>query len=779
MLPPSLRDLAPRMEHLKAKSGGAPLLQHLADVCRQANEFLKAYRPDPSAIGNLNLTRILAYASLMHDFGKIHPGFQAALRKDGPRFNNRHEILSLAFLAWLQVPEEELRWISAAIATHHRAWFDLRNRFTGPVDSEVTYLGKLCRGIAEADAKLLHKLLVKAPAAFTELGWPRFEPYGAEDYSQLNYGGSIERVITKMNHFADHTFVNARQARPGVPVSRDWDAIRAAIHARGWLLSADHLASFRPYPIRSAIQSAAEIDRLYPEFRWKPHQLAIGAHQGSALLIAPTGSGKTEAALLWAAKQAETGAHGRLCILLPYQTSLNAMQKRLIKRLDPGADEHPENWNEVVGLLHGRASRHLYETFLAKGQAPPEAAKNARKQNEVARLFAAPIAVSTVFSVIRLLFATKGPERLMVAFSGARIVVDEIHAYEAQVTALALAALGFLEKQLGARVLFMSATVPPHLERVLSATMQAGCVPREPPWGEKARHRLSLLPFDSLSEDSIEQIVQASRAGSVLTVLNQVQRSIEVRNRLRARNVATGLLHSRFHFKDRARIESELKPQPGFVLVATQTVEVSLDLSFDTCFSELAPIESIAQRFGRCNRDGARDQPANVFVFSTFPNGRNPHRPYDERHLDQVARALMKFCDGGSRDLSNRDVHDLLGQSYPDHLKERLEQQIPDKVDKLNNAFLRDWKPFGLDNDKIRRDLENEWESLFDGQEVLPESFLEMAQAESTFTGAARYLVPISRWHTQRFRNEIVDHKDLGCRVIRRPYGPDGLDLRG
>ncbi|MBC7216913.1 MAG: hypothetical protein H5U36_01785 [Candidatus Caldatribacterium sp.] len=54
------------------------------------------------------------------------------------------------------------------------------------------------------------------------------------------------------------------------------------------------------------------------------------------------------------------------------------------------------------------------------------------------------------------------------------------------------------------------------------------------------------------------------------------------------------------------------------VLIATQAVEVSLDVSFDTIFTEVAPVDDLLQRFGRVNRYGEHPEGVEVHVARVF-----------------------------------------------------------------------------------------------------------------------------------------------------------------
>ena len=52
------------------------------------------------------------------------------------------------------------------------------------------------------------------------------------------------------------------------------------------------------------------------------------------------------------------------------------------------------------------------------------------------------------------------------------------------------------------------------------------------------------------------------------------------------------------------------------MLVATQAVEVSLDIDYDRGYTEPAPADALGQRLGRINRKGNRPAPAPVVVFA-------------------------------------------------------------------------------------------------------------------------------------------------------------------
>lgn len=754
-------------------------------------EYFGLYRPKwPLADQHVCLARVLAYAALTHDFGKVHVDFQAALRPEGKNFGNRHEVLSLAFLAELGIPDEERPWVEAAVALHHKnlfsltaagQWFYYRGDRFGTQTSRVHHLAI---GVQLMDADLLHDFLTNAGEIFAQTGWPAFSLYDLPTIPQsIDRVASIRSALQRIDRLAQQ--FRRRCDEFGNTLAIPWPERRAAVQVRGFILNSDHLASFEPQPLRVGLESVRRVEQVLAERikEFNSHQKLAAMQDGSAILAAPTGSGKTEAGLLWAGRQADAGLRGRTFVLLPYQASMNAMQKRLVADFVPHLINDPVAWDEEVALVHGRSIRTAYERLLDRDYSERQAASLARVQNDLAHLNVAPIRVCSPYQVIRLLFATKGAEGLILGLNQSRLIFDEIHAYDPEVTALALTSAQFLVEHFGARVLFMTATLPSHLRRVLEQ-MFAGptfITPDEQALKRPARHRVHLLPCSVLSNPALDSIRKAARTKSVLVVVNQVSRAIKLFELLRDLGDSRRLLHSRFTYEDRFRAEGGINPAPGRVLIATQAVEVSLDLDYETCFSELAPLESLLQRFGRCNRYGSQHSAADVGVFLHFPPGsQQPSLPYEEAHLRQTQAALADYLsDHASGLLEEKLIAPLLELSYPADLRAELHDALATKSERLKELFVDPFMPFGANDASQTKILEEQWEELFDGQEVLPQSLLPQASQEVSWLARARFLVPISGRMLSRLRRhgKVDWDEDLMCHVVNAPYTQYGLEV--
>jgi CRISPR-associated endonuclease/helicase Cas3 len=142
------------------------------------------------------------------------------------------------------------------------------------------------------------------------------------------------------------------------------------------------------------------------------------------------------------------------------------------------------------------------------------------------------------------------------------------------------------------------------------------------------------------------EVLTAHRPGTLtLIVMNRVARARELYAAIRRmeQSVPLALVHSRFRRADRRRIqEGVLAGGWDGILVATQAVEAGVDISAATLFTELAPWSSLVQRFGRCNRRG--EHPEGRVYWVDLPEGEREVRPYEPQVLAR-ARALLSECE--------------------------------------------------------------------------------------------------------------------------------------
>ncbi len=710
-----------------------------------------------------------AIAVAIHDLGKCSAGFQWMLRgKDN--FGHRHEVLSVVFLRWLlnQDPNGDLPWVAVAVLTHHKDLREIHERYR-PADE---LLGT-ADGLEELKSELRAEFYETAEGLFRDTIWPKMQESG------IPFSASVGQAVQSTWIPAD----GVRELRETVNAALDlWRLIRRASateskslagqFARGVLLLADHAGSaWEKFRWLEELKSVDLMVRRLSldDSSLRGHQREAGEVTGNAILTAPTGSGKTEAALLWAANVGARSA-GRpvLFYVLPYQASLNAMRSRLGRVLGEGS----------AALQHSRAVQALYRQLLEREYDPRRAQHLARREVALAGLHATPIRILTPYQLLRGAFQLKGHEAIWTDACGGLLVLDEIHAYEPARLGMILATLRHLVRDLGVRVLVMSATLPSRLINVLKELLP-GCdriVADKEMLRLFRRHRLELIDADLLDDAIAERMEADARSGTaVLAVATTVGRAQELWKKLRLRlGDQAQLLHGRFHAEDRFQKEIRLlnergklagtDPQSTTVLVATQVVEVSLDVNFDVLYSDPAPIEALLQRFGRVNRWPDGNTLRDVRVMRKVPDG-SP--VYDE----QVVRAAMESFEGvAGRPLDEASVQAMLDAAYKGEMGERWETEVRRAIESFQREVLSSLRPFESDER-----IGDRFEELFDGFEVLPKAeegrYRERTESEPLL--APSLMVPVTTGQFRRMKRlGALERKD-GIWIANCPYSSE------
>ncbi len=581
-----------------AKSTGKTLKEHTESVVKVARIIAKKLGLDGE------MAKLLEIAARYHDAGKVNPAFQKRVKNPefldaDPEFDNvPHSFLSIAFVprsVLEEIGEENSAILLSSIAFHH--WRDsFLSYMFGERSDEVK---KAFKWIADNE-KELRELLEKE-------GIP----------AQVNL--PLAEYLTKANLF-DTSIVlppHVLYTLPSFLLEKEKlsdDAYRKYVILKGSLMRADRFASMADEDPKV---DHGDVIVEYPEDHkekirrymknmeydiWQEKHLK----NKNTVLVAPTGAGKTEYALLW--------SRGRFVMTLPLRSAVNMLFERLKGYFG----------EDYVSLLHSDADLVLFESLTGKAANGAELEGELEKIMSLSRFLSYPFIVSTGDQIFPAAYKYPGYELMYSVLSGGDLVVDEVQAYEPYAAAAVVKLLEDVES-LGGRFLLMTATLPKFIKDEIERRTDAEFVDV---YGEisSKKHVIEIRLYGSSQSMVIEDLaLEKFKEGKrVLLVRNTVKDAISSFEKLKVL-VGEGevfLLHSRMTYDDRAVQEERLKNfKPGSlqgaaILVATQVVEASLNIDFDVLITDICPADSLVQRMGRVyrKREYKSDAP-NVYVF--------------------------------------------------------------------------------------------------------------------------------------------------------------------
>lgn len=764
------------------------LIEHTWLVLSRLSDQLQLRPTLATDIPHDRIWHWLYWGTFLHDFGKVADGFQAMLTGKSRSWGYRHEALSLAFVDWLfPVGHPDRVYVIAVIACHHRdAVFITNNYRPNRYDPEEDQATKMIAQITPENCQRLYRWMVHH-------AWDWAIALGFAPYIELPDYPDWEIAKSRITPSAIHRAISdLDRYTKSLDFSTDALAGMIGILLRGLIITSDHAGSAHSDAFKSAPLSRQAIINIIHENKWFAHQhQADQSPASSALLISPTSSGKTEAALLWLAQQQVHDQHpaSRIFYLLPYQASMNAIHHRLKDLF--GEDQ--------VGLQHSRMAQVLYARAMRDDDHDNETASAyAYQQRDLTRLMYFPVTVMSPYQALKIPYQLKGFEALMSNFYNSRFIVDEIHAYQPKRLALIIATMQFLHQFCHVRFFIMTATLPPQVRHALQEAIPNlfEIVAVQETFQQFQRHRVHVLEGDLLSPPIVERIINDVADQSVLICCNTVRRAREVYdvfNQALAEVYADDryeiiLLHSRFNARDRNRKEQMIMARTGVhevgkqrtVVIATQVIEVSLNIDFDTLYTEAAPLEALLQRFGRVNRARAERTIADVYVVREQPE--KAAKLIYGLDLIEAALQCLETDQPDGRLIDESRVTVWLEQIYKGDILAQWQHAYDGSRQQFQDEVLSHLKPFSNSG------LDELFFQMFDGIDVLPIDHLneyEQLIKQHRYLEVSSLLVPIAWRDYKRLEKmgkvwiETSDHrKRRYVHIVLVPYdSDDGLDL--
>lgn len=587
--------------------GGTPLTKHLQSTAYYAQIAAHYAKMDEY---------LAKMGALLHDIGKASPIFQKRLQQAtrNPLAKPfRHEIASLFFL-----PLVDKKWWPALIdmiVAHHKSIVADAGE-TGIIDLENL----------EGDEAFDHH------ASEFEI-WKNDALAILKEIEFLNKEDN--RTVSIQDAFDTYLFAvdYCRKKK------KNWSIWK------GLLMGADHFASAvdeleGEIPTLFTIPNVSFYTRTSPLYPLS--LIASDTTKRHTFVKAPTGAGKTDLLM--------KRCKGRIFYVLPFQASINAMYERIKKDLKGVTDD--------VRLLH--ASSQL----ILKGDQVIE-------ERAIQDKFGAAVKVLTPQQLAAITLGTKGYESILFDIQGCDVILDEIHTYSEIMQSIVLKMIEILDA-IGCRIHIGTATMPTSLEHSILSLLQSDNIQfielDNKTLQSFNRHTIhKIQTFDSAWPILQESIPNKKK---ILIVCNRVTQSQDIYRTISDKypNVKKLLIHSRFKRGDRIKLEKVLKDEyntseEACIVVATQVVEVSLDISFDVMITETAPIDSMIQRFGRINRKRTPNTIGHykpIYVIAP-PEGKKNCMPYNE---DILQKSFNVLPDNAL--LKETSIQALIDQVYPE-----------------------------------------------------------------------------------------------------------------
>ncbi|HRP33188.1 MAG TPA: CRISPR-associated helicase Cas3' [Agriterribacter sp.] len=715
------------MELLAKSEPKISLREHIED-CLMILECLKICFPKAKEIvREISFWDVVRVSVIMHDLGKAHSEFTKVLlglKNDWNR--QRHELFSLPFIEGLNVEEPVKQLIRLVVAGHHR-------------DFERLYKDYISNAYSNGNGE----------DEFGDEGLISYE----EEFKKVN----VEDVVYLLeNDFGIELAKYNVESPQKLILSYLHESANSGFNTKnkeyfkllllfGALKHCDHLGSAQMRKIEFLENSSflflenQRINLLSKKNDFYTHQLKCANTIGNTILTAPTGSGKTESAMLWLKNQLESDGQGRSFYVLPFTASINAMYERL-------SSEENGLGNSKVGMLHGKLQDYLYG-YLDDAQY----IKTSKKEtiNEIRNKFktlSTPLKIITPFQLIKNLFGLKGFEQGIFEWAGGYFIFDEIHAYSPEVFAQIKVFLEYVVTYLKGKVFIMTATMPSFLKIELESSIGnfTSITASEELYKTFNRHQIILN--EGLLSNNLCLIEDDLKAGKkVLVVCNTVRQSQEVFRQLKGEATNAVLLHSAFTGEDRNNHERLLKEgekneiNPIQLLVGTQAIEVSLDIDYDVIYTEPAPIDALIQRFGRVNRKREKGI-CPVIVFKKA--NKNDKYIYDAEIVERTIRIFENILSEGNGIIEENKLQAYIDFVYPDW-NEKDEKAFDEIYQLLKYSTENQLIPLLHSKQK-----EDEFYKQFDGIKVLPINLKERFEdslSKYDFIGAERLKVQIRK----------------------------------
>jgi len=298
-----------------------------------------------------------------------------------------------------------------------------------------------------------------------------------------------------------------------------------------------------------------------------------------------------------------------------------------------------------------------------------------------------PIIITTTVQFFESLFSNRPSKcRKVHNIAESVVIFDEVQALPKEVILPTLQMLKDVQAIMKASFLFCTATQPAFEKRDGFDGIGGICPLIDDPSAlYKKTKRVEYQLLHDLQPVDYDELLKAVISGgkSVLVIFNTKKAALELYNRAdkngdweKKHHLSTAMCpaHRKVVIKN---IRDDLEAKKKILVVSTQLIEAGVDFDFPVVFRAIAPLESVIQSAGRCNREGTLGElGGKVFLFKLHDGGM-PDKTY-------------AACAGHAEELIKHDISQLHGHKiFNDYYAQVIRLYVdPDKFN-INEARKR------------------------------------------------------------------------------------------
>lgn len=668
-----MNDNIEKMYYAKSKreDGTQELLKdHLSKVSELASIFGK----------QINSSKSAELCGKLHDFGKYSESFQGVL--EGRCSHIDHAICGAAFLYCLAGKRRnDCRSVLEVINGHHDGLinYDYLKKFLENSLRE----DKPIECNSRKTAALSGQVQYQAAANSFLKDFPKFTSEGLridklqkmEEICESVDSMLFTRMLFSCLVDADYTVSSEKEQQEPLPF--DENLWLKALYEYREKLQKNSKGSFTVNELRNLLfvrcGEAAKIK------------------EGLFTLTAPTGTGKTLALLHFALVHARTYKKKRIILVLPF-LALTEQCYEVYSRMIPE-------------ILQDHSQSNLDD-----------------RQREFAERWESPFIITTSVNFFQALFAQKPTDcRKLHNIANSIILFDEAQSLPANLLGVTLNAVNALCMRYHCTMVFSTATQPEF--KFINGVFwkPTEIVPEYPMMYKKLKR--TEVDWRIKTQIPLKQIAQEmKKEENVCAIVNLRRHAVELFGMLKNEDYCSKeifFLTTDLCPKHRSEIIRKIKERQETGLpckvVSTQCIEAGVDLDFKVLYRALAPLESIIQAAGRCNRSGKWNI-GKVIVFEPEVEG-NLYPP--DRWYQNAAVVVKEILSREVIDINNPECianyYEVLFKEYAkdkesltDAIENRNYEETAKEYKLIENQGKKVIVPFGGSYQlykEVRRDL--------------------------------------------------------------------------